>query len=497
MAPSYCSVPGCSSNRKNMPYLSFHDFPADLELRTSWVRAMRRDEGPQFKILRGSTFICSLHFTEEDMHVSASGRKKLKKGAVPSRFIWNDFCKGNGSQPRESPYQRARKRLAELPVPESSENVEPDAVLDDHDYTSHPSPGKLDRATWTIQQLEVQVITLQHEIQQLTLKNRQPLIFKFCVTDEDYRYYTRFSSKEVFTVFWESVYPSASRLVYWSNAQRAAEVMPSPQRKLELIDELFMFLCRIAAGLQERTLSSLFEVSVSTVSRVILTWTSYLYQVLCSLPSWMTREQVQATMPDKFRLYCPQLRVIIDCTEIRCETASSLSLQSETFSTYKNHTTFKGTLSNFYSHLVCPFKCLIGVAPCGVVTFVSTLYTGSVSDIDITRRSKLLQLLQPGDEVMADKGFVIERMLSEVGAKLIIPPFKKSTQFTKEDTEKTQAIARLRILVERAIRRVKEYHIWDGLVPLSMVGSVNQLWAICCLMSNYQGPLDVKGDKPV
>lgn len=98
---------------------------------------------------------------------------------------------------------------------------------------------------------------------------------------------------------------------------------------------------------------------------------------------------------------------------------------------------------------------------------------------------------------MADKGFLIERMLSEVGVKLIIPPFKKSTQLSKEDTQKTQAIACLRILVERAIRRVKKYHIWDGLVTLSMVGSVNQLWAICCLMSNYQGPLDIKGDKPV
>lgn len=344
------------------------------------------------------------------------------------------------------------------------------------------SKGKMDSAARMIQQLKVQVVTLEHEIQQLTLKNQQPLISRFCVTDEDYRYYTRFSSKKVFTVFWESVYPSASRLVYWSKAQRAAEVIASPQRKLELIDELFMFLCRVAAGLQGKTLSSLFEVSVSTVSRIILTWTSYLYLVLGSLPSWMTREQVQATMPDKFRLYCPQLRVIIDCTEIRCETASSLSLQSETFSSYKNHTTFKG---------------LIGVAPCGVITFVSTLYTGSVSDIEITKRSHLLQLLQPGDEVMADKGFLIEKMLSEVGVKLIIPPLKKSTQLSKEDTQKTQAIARLRILVERAIRRVKEYHIWDGLVPLSMVGSVNQLWAICCLMSNYQGPLDIKGDKPV
>lgn len=106
-------------------------------------------------------------------------------------------------------------------------------------------------------------------------------------------------------------------------------------------------------------------------------------------------------------------------------------------------------------------------------------------------------LLQPGDGVMANKGFQIEKIMSEVGATLNIPSLKKSTQLSMADNQKTQAIACLRILVERAIRRVKEYHIWDGLVPLSMLGSVNQLWVICCLMSNYQGPLDLKGDKPV
>ena len=98
---------------------------------------------------------------------------------------------------------------------------------------------------------------------------------------------------------------------------------------------------------------------------------------------------------------------------------------------------------------------------------------------------------------MADKGFVIDKILSEVGATLIMPPFKRGARFTREDTEKTQNIARLRILVERAIRRVKEYHIWDTTIPLTLSGSVNQLWVNCCLMSNYQGPLDVKGDVPV
>ena len=58
------------------------------------------------------------------------------------------------------------------------------------------------------------------------------------------------------------------------------------------------------------------------------------------------------------------------------------------------------------------------------------------------------------------------------------------------------SIAQLRIL-ERAIRRVKEYHIWDTTIPLTLSGSVNQLWVNSCLMSNYQGLLDVKGDVPV
>lgn len=52
----------------------------------------------------------------------------------------------------------------------------------------------------------------------------------------------------------------------------------------------------------------------------------------------------------------------------------------------------------------------------GVVTFISKLYTGSISDKEITRRSSLTQYLLPGDGVMADKGFLIEDKLTEVGA---------------------------------------------------------------------------------
>ena len=115
------------------------------------------------------------------------------------------------------------------------------------------------------------------------------------------------------------------------------------------------------------------------------------------------------------------MRVILDGTEIRCEAPSSLTLQSETFSHYKNTNTFKG---------------LIGIASCGVITLISKLisklYTGSISDREITQQSGILSLLQPGDACMADKGFVIDKMLSEVGATLIMPPFKRGARLTSE-----------------------------------------------------------------
>ncbi len=247
---------------------------------------------------------------------------------------------------------------------------------------------------------------------------------------------------------------------------------PSPARKIQLIDKLFIYCCRVAAGLREQVIADIFGVSVSTVSRTIITWANYLFFVWGLVPIWMSRQQIGSSMPENYRLFSPNLRVILDCTEIRCESPTSLTLHTEIFSSYKSTTTFKG---------------LVGVAPRGTVTFISQLYTGSISDKEITKKSGILDLLEPGNVVMADKGFTIEDMLSSVGARLIIPPFKCAKQFSKH--KKTQAIAHLRILVERVIRRVKENHIWDSVVPLTLSGSINQIWHNCCFMVNYQGPI--------
>ncbi|KAI4879485.1 hypothetical protein NFI96_034370 [Prochilodus magdalenae] len=83
-----CSVPRCSNSKRKQPYLSFHGFPADGEQKKKRARAIRSDEAVNFAIRRGSTFVCSRHFTAADY---IEGSSRLKPGAVPTRFQWTNF----------------------------------------------------------------------------------------------------------------------------------------------------------------------------------------------------------------------------------------------------------------------------------------------------------------------------------------------------------------------------------------------------------------------
>lgn len=139
------------------------------------------------------------------------------------------------------------------------------------------------------------------------------------------------------------------------------------------------------------------------------------------------------------------------------------------FSQYKSHTTLKG---------------VIGVSPHGAVTFVSSLYSGSVSDRELFRQSGIVPLLDKDMAVMVDKRFRIDDL---VPCKVYRPPFlSKKPQLSHVEVLVTQDIARLRIHVERTIRRIKENKLFDTIIPLTIAGSINQLFAVACLLTNYQ-----------
>ncbi|KAF4096010.1 hypothetical protein G5714_023613 [Onychostoma macrolepis] len=64
------------------------------------------------------------------------------------------------------------------------------------------------------------------------------------------------------------------------------------------------------------------------------------------------------------------------------------------------------------------------------------------------------------------------------------------SQMSACEVRETQAIARLRVHVERLIRRVKEHKFFDTEIPLRLFGNINQLYTVACLLTNYEnGPL--------
>lgn len=122
--------------------------------------------------------------------------------------------------------------------------------------------------------------------------------------------------------------------------------------------------------------------------------------------------------------------------------------------------------------------------------FVSALYGGGTSDREIVQQSGVLDLLEPGDGVMVDKGFKVEDLLPR-GVSLHIPPFRITgeAQMSGKDVEETRHIAIARVHIERVIRRIKEFHILDKPFPINMLDLADAVFTTCAYLSNFRGPL--------
>lgn len=478
-----CAAARCSFRSDNRPDLSFHEFPKNNDLKKKWEVRMRRGDAAFENI--ANKFCCSEHFLQSDFKQSLTGhRRDLKKGAIPSVFEWAPVT----SDPRGERLKLRSKMIAEC----EQQTKQPLAGSSNKDVVIF-GPATLEEF---INEKKEEAEQLKGELARAKEKEYIYMfgLERFSGSREDINFYTGFPDYETLIEFWKYIEPNSSRLTYYSYIRNSIDVnlndvfpylnvtgkrFPNSsvgaQRSLQPIDEFWLFLTRLRVGLLERDLAFRFNISVPTVSDIIITWSNYMYVMLGSLPMWASKEAIKLHLPEAFRGRFENIRCIIDCTEIKCEKPQDLQKQSEFYSEYKAHNTYKG---------------LVGISPNVWVTFVSNLYGGSISDREIVEKSHFVDLLEHPDLIMADRGFDIQDILATKQVRLFIPPKRQSSmdQFSKEDCFETMRIANVRIHIERAIRRVKGWHIFDQVLPLSMNGVVNQIWTVCCLLVNWQNP---------
>ena len=446
-----CCVPGCSSRSDRERSLSYFGLPlSNKSLLKQWIHAVGRANLP----INSSTRICSRHF------LKAEGRR-LYCGEVPSRELPILPTSVTPTKPRKPPKERL------LLEPRGDSTLSYNTPVDQGVNTDWDVDAYLETQKSRIESLEAELCVMKLELskQKFSLENIKD-------NNKLVVFYTGFPSYSALNTCFTFLGPAVNFLQYHEAGALERRYRP---HILSPIEEFFLVMVRLRLGLMEQDLAYRFNVSQSTVSRITTAWINFMYLQFKQVPLWPCKEVILSHMPKVFREQYPSTRVIIDATEIYVEQPRLPELQQMTFSNYKNDNTYKA---------------LIGISPSGAITFISKLFPGSISDKELTCKCGLLDLLDPGDSVMADKGFDIEEYLIPLGVKLNIPPFLRGkVQFNQSELVQTRRIASLRIHVERAMERIKNFHIFDRTLQASLTGIADRMFYVCCFLCNFHPPL--------
>jgi len=243
-------------------------------------------------------------------------------------------------------------------------------------------------------------------------------------------------------------------------------------------DQLFVTLIRLRRGVPIKDLARLFRVSTGFMSTTVYTWIRFLSLQLQALLDKMfvsaAAQDAHAKDQDPFANF-PNLRVIIDCAELKIQKPFNFRMQSNTWSAYKSDNTL---------------KYLFGISRSTGLSFVSRGCEGSMSDKQVVMVSGFLDHLRPNDVVMCDRGFDIDSELNARGVHIAIPAFLGNrTHFTAAEMRKSQDIASKRIYVEMFIKKVKDFRILRGKIPNKLLPIMDDLVVVCSVLTQFDKPI--------
>ena len=280
--------------------------------------------------------------------------------------------------------------------------------------------------------------------------------------DATVHFYTGLENRGKFHMVLHSLGEAANHLVYYR--------ISKPQLSIE--DQFLLTLIKLRTHPTNTELALFFGVDVMQVSNVFITWVNFMYFQWKEINWWPSRELVRFYSPSGFQSCFPKTRVIIDGTECPIEKPHQPVAQQASFSTYKNRNTM---------------KVLVGMTPGGLVSFVSEAFCGSTSDRQAVERSNLPKMCDPGDEIMADKGFNVDDLFLPYQVSLNIPTFfKKKNRMSCKSVTRDRKISSKRVHIERVIGLAKTYKILRDPMPPGESSMATQIITVCFLLCNFR-----------
>ncbi|WAR11745.1 hypothetical protein MAR_025925 [Mya arenaria] len=477
--PSFCAVFGCSNRHDRENDRSYYRLPKVIthqgeqtkklsqDRREKWLSNIARDD------LKPSSYdnlrICSDHFIKKpaDLYdqLNPDWAPTVKMGHIRT-FMSPSPSKSryNRSLNRSVRKQHTAAAMSLLELRCSTPELESEDV----------DVGVMESGTSTQTDIDKNLLTaIESELQVLQKENREmKAMLEEKKLDESFfrndsakvKYYTGLPDFTVLQALYHYVEP---------------DITLTHKSALNKFQKLIIVLMKLRLNTSNLDLAIRFGVSDSTVSRVFQSVIDVLSVALRPLIHWPDRESLKKTMPMSFRTHFgTKVSVIIDCFEVFMERPSNLKARAETWSNYK------------HSHTA---KYLIGIAPQGVISFISNGYGGRASDKTITENSGILDKLVPGDLILADRGFDIQESVGTMCAQVYIPAFTKGkAQLGALDVEKTRRIANSRIHVERVIGLVRQkYQILSSKVPHDYLQTdedktlaLDKIVHVCCALTN-------------
>ncbi|KAL7552028.1 hypothetical protein ACHAWF_017126 [Thalassiosira exigua] len=253
-----------------------------------------------------------------------------------------------------------------------------------------------------------------------------------------------------------------------------------PQRKLSWKTEWLVYNFYVHANMKMRRVGALFGISPWLVHNIVYAWANLLCITLDKFFPAPSRSQMLRAYPKSAikKFGHANIFLMLDATKIYTDVASMKTVNAILYSAYKHNSTLKW---------------LAGCCPIGSFhkDSIGDAHGGSISDPFATRVSKILESIPFGMAVEVDKGFMIENDCALLGIICIRPMKKleKQTQQSKEDTALTQKVGKTRIVIEQGNGRMKpSTSFFERRIKIQQIGLADKIFHASFLLQNFKLP---------